>query len=38
VQLILLLDLCLQCVLSMCKGQVYKHLTGSSSHAAINAS
>jgi hypothetical protein len=37
-QLILFLDLDLFCLLSTCEDQIPNYLTGSSSHAAINAS
>jgi len=37
-QLVLFLNSYLRCLLSTFKGQISKYLTGSSSHAAINAS
>jgi len=37
-QLVLFLNSYLRCLLSTCKGQILENLTGSSSHAAINAS
>lgn len=37
-QLVLFLDSYLRCLLSTCKDQMLKNLTGSSSHADINAS
>ena len=38
VQLVLFLDSYLRCLISTCKDQILKNLTGSSSHADINAS